>query len=200
MSGKSNIDSSDSFDYEKWALDTKQKELWASFVNGASLADERISEACANLRVLYGKVTAETVRGHLDFAIRSRKGDFGVISSCFRPYCGLLSFLYCDINLRFIIRYSSLDSDYLFLTWDNDRSDEENLKPIYTSIENLLGNFQHLLRELRAGPEKIALKDALLSILHKNYVDYSLWQPASEKLRCARELGTPANIDPDEWV
>ena len=43
----------------------------------------------------------------------------------------------------------------------------------------------------RADPEKLALRDALLSILHKNYVDYSLWQPASEKLRRAREVGTP---------
>jgi hypothetical protein len=61
-------------------------------------------------------------------------------------------------------------------------------------------DFQHLLSELRAGPEKLALRDALLSILHTNYVDYSLWQPAAETLRCARELETLANIDPDEGI
>jgi hypothetical protein len=139
MSDTSNSTSNDSFNYEEWALETKHKELWASFVTGDSLADSCISEACANLRFLHGNATAQTVRGHLEFAIRSRKTDFGVISYCFRSYCGLLLFQYCDINLRFFLRYSLLNGDNLFSTWDNDLTDEINLQPVYTCIESLLG-------------------------------------------------------------
>jgi hypothetical protein len=119
------------------------------------------------------------------FFLNHHTVDCGLLAYFFtyNPDCGLSILQYSNINLNGILRSTTLDSQFICANWVDEDMSDSILEKMYNHVHAVLGEYYEAdLRVLFTAVRKTAntecARDIFIRILHKDFVDFTLWNSA----------------------
>ena len=160
------------------------------YSRGSEYLDSCIQNLLWILGLLYGTAVKNAVETQLNTALNGedRRKRLGVLMQLWEDsdnsngYIDILKF--CDIDLGYLLSFLPIDTDNLFLEWENGASIDEDVDRLVHHVTNLYGrdqgrDFAILLRKVEA--HLLDLSDAVKAILRSQYGDPGCWGWVAKK-------------------